>query len=285
MWEYLGRFRHWLVVVVMLILPVSSVALSRGRPGRGPVDRVMIGAVAALQEQGVLALGFVEDIWQDYIALRDLKEENERLRLKVARYEEERARLLGVLQENARLRSLLELREARPDLKLRPARVIGRDMTPWFRVLRIRLDTAQLDFEVKPQMAVVGHEGVIGQVIEVYDGGYADVMLVSDPRSKVDVISQRTRTRGMVHGLGHKRDYDARLAYLRRKDEVKEEDLVVTSGKGGIFPQELRVGQIKAVEQRSFGLEQQATVEPSVDFSRLEEVFVITGERAAGFRP
>lgn len=285
MWELLNRYRHWFVVVAMLILPVVSLALSRGKPGRGPIDRALISGVALLQERGLYGLGFLEDVWQDYIALRDLKEENEKLRRQVARYEEERARLLGVLQENARLRELLSFREERTDLKLRPARVIGRDVTPWFRVLRVKLDTHKLDFEVKPQMAVVSYEGVVGQVIEVYDAGYADVMLVSDPRSKVDVITQRTRTRGMVHGLGHKRDYTASLAYLRRKDEIAGEDLVVTSGKGGVFPQELVVGRVTEVEARTYGLEQKAVVEPSVDVSRLEEVFIITGEQAAGRRP
>ncbi len=268
----------------MVFVPLVSVALTRGEPGRGSVDRFLITQMSRVQEQGVLALSFVEDLWEDYVALRDLKEENERLRKKVARYEEERARLLGVLQENARLRRLLEFKEYRPDLKMRVARVIGRDVTPYFRVVRVRLETRNLDFAVEPRMAVVSHEGVVGQVAEVYDG-YADVMLVSDARSRVDVMTQRTRTRGMVRGLGHKRDYESSLAYLRRKDELTAGDTLVTSGKGGVFPQELIIGEVNEVEGRTFGLDQRALVDPEVDVDRLEEVFIITGEQTAGVRP
>ncbi|MEL6180595.1 MAG: rod shape-determining protein MreC, partial [Myxococcota bacterium] len=256
----------------------------RGKPGRHTLDRLMVAMVAPLQSGAHFGVSFVEGFWQDYIALRDLKKENDALREELAQLREERARLIGVLQENARLRDLLDFKQQRPELQLLPARVIAREITPYFRVVRVRLDTQDTAVPVKPQMAVVSHEGVVGQVIEAY-GDYADIMLVADPRSNVDVINQRTRARGIAIGLGHKRDYTARLSYLLRKDEIQEGDQLVTSGKGGIFPQELLVGTITAVDSREYGLNQQATVEPVVDFGRIEEVFIITGERTAGVRP
>lgn len=284
MWDFVARYRAWIIVVLTLAVPVVTVAVHRGQHGRGPVDRLLIDGMASLQSQGVFGLEFVEELWRDYVGLRDLRAENEQLRAQLARHEEERARLIGVLQENARLRELLEFKERRPDLKLRPARVIGRDVTPFFRVLRVKLDAHSLDFTVKERMAVVSADGVVGQVVEVYDG-YADVMLVSDPRSRVDVMTQRNRTRGMVNGLGHSKDYAAQIAYLRRKDEIAQGDAVVTSGKGGVYPAELVVGAVTDVGRRAYGLEQKAVVEPSVDFGRLEEVFIITGERPSGQRP
>jgi rod shape-determining protein MreC len=284
MWDFVAKYRAWIIVVVTLAIPAATVGIYRGKHGRGPVDRVLIQGMATLQTQGVLGLEFVEELWRDYVALRDLRAENEKLRAELARHREERTRLIGVLQENARLRELLEFKERRPDLKLRPARVIGRDVTPFFRVLRVKLDARTTDFTVKEQMAVVSAEGVVGQVVEVYDG-FADIMLVADPRSRVDVMTQRTRTRGMVHGLGHSKDYEAQIAYLRRKDEITEGDAVVTSGKGGVYPAELVVGSVSEVGRKAYGLEQKAVVEPSVDFSRLEEVFIVTGERARGRRP
>lgn len=279
------RFRVHLLVVLMLAFPAVSLFMSRGRPGRGPVDGVMMHGAGGAQAVTMSALGVLDDFWKEYVDLRGVREENERLRLQVARYEEERARLIGVLQENARLRQMLEFKESRTDLKLRAARVIGRDVTPYFRVVRVKLDTRTLDFTVTPQMAVVSHEGVVGQVIEVFDNTYAEVMLISDPRSKVDVMTQRNRTRGMIQGLGHRKDYEATLAFLRRKDEIDVDDQVVTSGKGGIFPQELLVGHITRVDKKAYGLEQKAIVEPSVDVGRIEEVFIVTGEQTAGHRP
>lgn len=285
MLELFGRFRLHLLMVLMVLLPLLALFMGRAKPGRGPVGGAMAHGASSMQAAGMVGTGVLEGLWQEYVVLRDLSKENERLRQQLARYEEERARLIGVLQENARLRQMLDFKDRRPDLKLRVARVIGRDITPYFRVLRVKLDLASFDAPVKPKMAVVSHEGVVGQVVEVYDDKYAEIMLISDPRSKIDIMTQRNRTRGMVHGLGHAKDYEASLAYLRRKDEIVEGDQVVTSGKGGIFPQELLVGRVKSVVKRAWGLEQQAIIEPTADFGRLEEVFIVTGERIAGQRP
>lgn len=284
MLDLVSRYRSILIVALMLAVPVTTVALSKGKPGRNPVDRAAIGGLAWVQSGGFWGLTFFDDLWKDYVALRDLKEENDILRKEVGRLREERTRLVAVLQENARLRGMLKFNETHPSLDLRGAKVIASDVTPLFRVDRVALETTNLGFEVKPQMAVVSRDGVVGQVIEVYDG-YADVMLVADPRSRIDVVSQRNRTRGMVNGQGHKGDYDASLAYLRAKDEVRDGDVLVTSGKGQIFPQEVLVGVIKSVNNKMFGLHQDATVEPSVDFGRLEEVYIVTGTQSAGKRP
>ena len=282
--DVLARYRVHVLVAAMLVFPLVSIFLSRSGEGRNPVDKELISGLGSIQTGGFFAVGLLEDLWNDYIALRDLKEENERLKQEVAQLREERGRLIGVLQENARLRSMLDLKLERPELELRAARVISADVTPFFRVLRIRLDTKHVERQVKARMAVVSHEGVVGQILEVYDG-YADVLLVSDPRSQIDVYSQRNRTRGMVYGLGHKRDYACKMSYLLRRDEVHITDTLVTSGKGGIFPQELLVGEVSDVTTREFGLNQEAVITPAVDVSRLEQVFVVTGASAAGARP
>jgi len=284
MLEVLARYRLPILVTAMLVLPMLTLVLSRGNPGRNPVDRQLINGLGSLETGGAMAVGLLEDLWNDYIALRDLKDENERLKQEVALLREERARLIGVLQENARLRRMLDLKTDRPELELRGARVVSADVSPFFRVLRIRLDTDHVERQVRARMAVVSHEGVVGQILEVYDG-YADVLLVSDPRSQIDVYSQRNRTRGMIYGLGHKRDYECKMGYLLRRDEVQEGDTLVTSGKGGIFPQELLVGQVSNVTRKEFGITQEAIVTPAVDVSRLEEVFIVTGKSAPGLRP
>lgn len=282
--DALARYRVHILVAAMLLLPSLSMLLARGGSGRNPVDRAAINLLGPVQTGAAFGLGFIEDLWNDYVALRNMKEENERLRQEIAQLREERARLVGVLQENARLRQMLQLKGERPELELRGARVIAADVSPFFRVLRLRLDTHDADQKLEPRMAVVSHEGVVGQILEVYDD-YVDVMLVSDPRSNIDVYTQRNRTRGMVYGLGHKRDYACRMGYLRRRDEVHDGDVLVTSGKGGIFPRELLVGTVTDVQRKEYGLNQEASVEPIVDVSRLEEVFIITGKAAPGQRP
>ena len=108
-------------------------------------------------------------------------------------------------------------------------------------------------------------------------GRYCDVMLTVDPRSKIDIMTQLNRSRGILSGTGENDRYEAQISYLLRRDEVEQGELVVTSGRAGTFPKELPVGRITSIDTKSFGLYQKVTVEPMVDFSRLEEVYIITG--------
>ncbi|MFW5966390.1 MAG: rod shape-determining protein MreC [Persicimonas sp.] len=266
------KFVAVLLFAVPLIMMVTGSDADVGREASSkPVQMARSGLVwAQVGVHDALA-------WTGDLAARlgggDLAEENEELREEVARLREERSRLIGVLQENARLRELVGFKKRHPEYELAPARVVGRDVSPYFRVIRLELRSP--DAELEPRMPVVVADGVVGQIHEVY-GKYAEVIVVSDPRSRIDAVSQRNRAAGVVEGLGHERDYLARVAYLNEKDEVRKGDVMVTGGKAGVFPRELVIGTVTSVESAERGLFQEVELEPAVDFSRLEEVFVIT---------
>jgi len=220
-----------------------------------------------------LVLGFTDTV-KSWLK-SDLEQENEQLRKDVARLREEKTRLIGVLQENERLRRIVDLKTKRPEFKLVPARVISRDTSPYFRVLHIRI-AVDPETPIQPRMPVLVAEGLVGQIHRVFDK-YAEVIIVSDPRHRVDAVAQRTRAQAIVEGLGHEHDYFAKLAYLRDIDEVRVGDLIVTSGMGEHMPRELVIGSVSSVQLAERGLFQEAQISPAVDFSRLEEVFVLVG--------
>lgn len=275
MFQELRSLRHLFAGGVLVAVPLILLAVAGdGTVGRdaasGPSNwaRSGVGWVEFGQHQFVAGIG---DYWTEWTS-GDLAEENEELREKVARLREEKSRLIGVLQENERLRELLEFKRKQPTFDLAPAKVVGRDTTPYFRVLTLKIES---DAELEPKMPVVVAEGVVGQIHRTY-GAFADVIIVSDPRSRIDAVSQRNRAQGVVQGLGNQRNYRAKIAYLRRKDRVREGDVMVTSGMGEVFPPELVIGTVEEVTRRERGLFQKATLQPAVDFSRIEEVFVVT---------
>jgi rod shape-determining protein MreC len=234
------------------------------------------GVLAFVQNHNDYVIGNASGFWDNYIDLIHTKQENERLRLENARLREENIGLQGILQQNARLSKLVGFKQERPIYDLEPARVISADISPYFRVLRIRLE-AQSE-AIRPEMPVVSSEGLVGRIEQV-NGRYCDVMLTIDPRSKVDILTNLNRSRGILTGLGDEKTYEAKLSYLLRRDEVEEGEIVVTSGRAGTFPKELPVGRITSIDAQDFGLYQRVTVTPLVDFSRLEEVYIITGVR------
>lgn len=277
MQELIKRYQTILVVIIALTLPIIVLIVSGGNRKSSVFGQQSSSvALGFVQNHNDFLVGNAAGFWDTYVDLIHTKRENEALRLENARLREENIGLQGILQQNARLSKLASFKQNRPIYELEPARVISADISPFFRVLRIRIET-QSD-KIKPEMPVVSSEGLVGR-IETVNGRYCDVMLTIDPRSKVDVLTQLNRSRGILTGTGDEEHYDAKIAYLLRRDEIEEGELVVTSGRAGTFPKELPVGRITSIDVKEFGLYQSVTVTPIVDFSRIEEVYIITGTK------
>ena len=268
------RFRDAAVCVVLLALPFFFLRANLREPAKANVvDRAVLQVSAPIQYVATqLAIG-VSGWWQEYVYLIEVKRDNDRLREENARLRESAFKLRAEAAENRRLRKLLHLRDALKGTLL-SAQVIGKEVSPYFRVNRLRLDRGERD-RIKPGMPVLTADGLVGQVRRAW-GRYADVLLVADKTSAIDVVVQRTGARGMLKGTGSQEHYACRLEHLSREDDGEVGDLIVTSGLGQRFPESILVGQIHEIKRKEFGLYQEATVTPAVNFSRLEEVLVLT---------
>lgn len=184
-------------------------------------------------------------------------------------------RLLEELrQENARLREMLGY-APRAQWKLRAARVIGRDASNWWKT--IVLDRGSAD-GVRENMALVTPAGLVGKTIEI-GPRVSRALLISDPNCKVSALLQESRDHGVVEGVGASSDARPRcvLLYLPREATVNAGAWVVASGLGGVFPKGVVIGQIESIS--SGGLQQSAVIKPAVNLARLEEVFIVMGEK------
>ncbi len=235
-------------------------------------DRSVARVSAPVQEVSAWLARAVSHIVGDYVYLVDVKADNKRLSFENARLEERVRKLEQAEIENRRLRKLLGLREQIPGDVI-SAQVIGKDVAEFFRVTRLSVDRGQRD--VKKDMPVVALGGVVGIVYRVA-GDTVDVKLVVDPESAVDVVVERTGARGIVRGTSDTTKYLLKVEYAQRTDEVEIGDLLVTSGVGRRFPKGLPVARVTKVTKRDFGVYQEVEAAPTVDFSRLEEVLILT---------
>lgn len=240
-------------------------------------DRVVVWLSSPVQWLVVSTLDGISNTWSRYVALVGVEEENGLLRREVARLRGELAYREEQALENQRLRRLLQLHDQAPTVKAITAQVIATSPTPLFRSVRVARGT---DDGVHVGAAVVNQDGVVGRVAAV-TASYADVMLLVDANSSTDVLVQRTRARARVRGMGGDGELGVRVEYLPRTEDVLPGDVLVTSGLGRVFPKGLRVGRVISVERGAFGLYQEARIDPSVDFQRLEEVLILP----EGFSP
>ena len=269
MLEFLRRNQVLLSSGVFLLL--SFLLLSANRSGTrryDPLGAVFLEAMRPMQSVTVQTTGSVSNLWSRYLALVSVSAENERLKARVRALESERRHDAEIELENHRLARLLGFREDVPSEGV-TARVIGRDASGLFQTLA--LDRGETD-GIKPGMAVVCADGVVGRIAQT-SWHASRVLLISDHNSGVDALVQRTRARGIVEGA---LSGACSMKYIKRGDEVDIDDVVVTSGLDGIFPKGIRIGHVSGVTKKDVGLFQVADVTPAVEFSKLEEVMVLT---------
>lgn len=193
--------------------------------------------------------------------------ENDALRRRVSELEREIVALREQTQREQRLRELVEFNEPIKGDKL-IARVIGASPTAWFSTVII--DKGSGD-GIKMFMPAVSASGLAGYVVEIYKYS-SKILLLTDPNSKVSVVTQRSRARGVVQG---DETSNCLLKYVESTADVREGDILVTSGNSRIYPEGLPVGRVVALEKRPGQLFQSARVAPETDFQRLEEVAIL----------
>jgi rod shape-determining protein MreC len=220
-----------------------------------------------LQKASTLVINAIQGTFQKYVFLVNLERENRMLKQKIAELQEENYRTKEMKLAIERLKQLLQFRE-KNSLSMIGAEVVGQDPSSWFK--SVTIDKGGRD-GVKKGMAVISAAGVIGQILKTAPH-YATVLLITDYNSAIDSIVQRTRAKAIVEGKGENR---CQLKYLLRTEEVAVGDVVVTSGLAGNFPKGLMVGEIKKVDKKGHGVFQYAELVPSVDLTKLEEVFVV----------
>lgn len=266
------RAREIVLVVALLALPIVFLRANLKAPSElNFLDRAIVRISAPLESLFGAIAGSVGGAWGRYVHLvgveaqrQQLVDENAKLRGEVGLLQRSEARV-GEVERLLGLKTKLKI----PSLA---ARVVGAESSPFFRVLRVRLDRGE--GEVKPGMPVVSADGVVGRIQRVA-GPYCDVLLAVDPKCAIDVVVPRTGARGISRGVAADDRYRARIEYLLKKDEVAVGDQVVTTGIGGPYPRDLLVGTIDKVAHAEVGLYQEAELVPAVDFGRLRDVLVL----------
>jgi rod shape-determining protein MreC len=266
------KLRDYLLSAALLAVPILFLQANLKEPAElSPIDRAILRISAPIQAAVTGAVSAIHTGWRRYVYLVGVEEENEELR-------REKRELQAQLRDAKRgvgrlkhLERLLRFRESHA-VETIGIRVIGRDSSPFVRMLRVQVDRG--GEVLRKGQPVVTAEGVVGRIGRVY-GSYSEVVLAVDPKSAIDVVIQRTGGRGVLRGIEGKNRYVCRIDYLLRKEEVKKGDLVVTSGVASVFPKDLPVGRISNVTRRTYGLYQEVEVTPAVDMSSLREMLVI----------
>ena len=257
-----------ITIILLIVLAVLLFSTSGNTEGQSIIG----SALAPVQEGLYNATASIGGFFGRLFATTDLDKENAQLKNEVAELQNQLRDYESTVQENQRLKELLNVKDTVGDYDIVTAQVIGKNPGEWFQEFTINVGKND---GVSADMIVLTGDGLLGRVVSVSDT-YAKVMSFLDTDSGVAAILERTRDYGIVKAAtGSEQGTDTlELFYLPQEADVLPGDKVVTSGVGGVFPKGLLIGQVTEVGTDT-GAERQVLVKSAVDFRHVEEVVVV----------
>ncbi len=234
----------------------------------GPVSRAVSGSLVGLQTWFSSRFVAVQDMLTAPRDVASLRQRNDELEAEVAELQAQVIQLQQQVGETAILAALVDFSRTNPEYTPLAAAVIGKDPSPFLHYVIINRGSND---GIRRGMPVVTDQGLVGRIDAVIADA-ARVQLITDPASKVNVRLQNAETESSLVGSV---TGDVALELIPQDIVIEPGDLVLTSGLGGGYPPDLIVGQVINIRTRESDLFQQATVQPVVDFNRLEIVLVI----------
>jgi rod shape-determining protein MreC len=266
------------VAALLLFLAAVVAVFTLKTPQTRAIQTWVMGVLSPFIRGGAQVEQQVQQVTaspRDVAALEDenrrLQQEVDKLSITARKYEE-------ALAENNKFRGMLEYRQ-QIDMKLTAARVLRRSSSNWWNTVIIDKGTAD---GVGTDSAVITYVGQIGMVGKTGKVALhtAEVILLTDEECRVAARIEGMQAQGILMGErgGFETRPDLRLKFLDRTLKINPGAAVYSTGEGGVFPGNILLGKVKTFEIRDISGE--AVVESAVDFSLLQDVFVVHKESA-----
>lgn len=273
----MGSTRRTLVLFLVLSaghLLLMSVQV-QARSGMPIIQAAAFGVFAGVQHvtAGIADMG--RSFWSNYVALRGVVADNDALQKHVLALEGQVQAQAAIASQARDLERLLNLQQSlvAPTLA---ARVIAGDPAPG--AFTITIDRGSAD-GVEPNMAVIGHAGVIGRVINRPTAHAAQVQLLVGHSAGAGAVTEQSEAVGPVRGGAGNPPLEMDFVDVLR--DVRVGERVLTSGLDGIFPRGFVIGTVeRAVKGSGTGTYSEVAIRPAVDFRNIQVVLVILAKPA-----
>ena len=206
--------------------------------------------------------------------MRALNEENKALIDENEKLKEQLKDAELLEKENERLRDYLDMKNQYPSFALEEGMVISHSSGNYITNFTLNRGTLH---GIKTNMPVITKEGIVGYVVEV-GLNWCMVSTLIETATSVGAYIPRSEVVGIVSGdYSMRQQGTCKIGYIDASADVQVGDTVYSSGTGSVYPADLKIGTVTAIEVDEYNRTLVATVTPAVDFSELKWVMVITG--------
>jgi rod shape-determining protein MreC len=250
----LYEFREYALLAVLIVVSFVLITMN-DNPQIKQIRSISTVVFGSVQEQ----LSFIP-------AYFGLKSENELLHHINVELADEAQRLREAKLENLHLRQMLGLKN-QLSYKLIAGRVVNKNLTLMRNTITINVGSND---SVQQYMPVVSDGGLIG-IVTTVTKHYSTLNILFNTDFRASGKVQRSRVDGIVMWDGK----TLSLKNVPKMRDVKVGDVVTTSEYSNTFPPDIRIGLVSDVREQPSSLFKTITIEPSVDFVKLETVFVM----------
>ena len=265
------------LAVTIIVLSVSFLGLIVYTVKKDNRSIIENGAGSTLNPvQSLLYKGTnkIKETLDFFLNFSEVKAENKELINKNQELENKIATYSDLKEENDRLREVLNFAEERNNYNYISCDIIGYSGGNFLDGYIVNKGKNQ---NIQKGMIVIASQGLVGQVTSV-GNNWSIIQSLVNENIAVSVMVERTRdVTGYLKGYKDSKNANLAKVYdLPMDSEVKEGDVIMTSGVGMLYPKEIRIGEVTSVEEDKVKVMKSAVVKPYVDFNKLEELFIVS---------
>lgn len=273
---FFQRKRLFIILIGFIVL-VALIGYSlKDREDITTAEKMINDSVGWVQRVIHAPVNFVTDIFTNIDDFRNTYKENQILKEKIAQYKGLIYEVQEIKEENKELRNTLDVKDSIRDYTPIQATVISRSPERWAE--QITLNKGSKD-GIETNMAVITAEGMIGKIQSKSESTSVVQLLTGfDQFNRISATISRKKGDdifGMIEGFD-KESNSLLFKIIEESDQdLKEGELVFSSGKGGVFPAGLPIGEVKEVVSDQYGLTRTALVKPAADMYDINQVIVV----------
>ena len=261
------------IIFFLLLMAIFSYTLKTDRK-LNVVESLIRDTITGVSKFFYIPINYVVNLFDDFNELNNVKKENDLLRNELTKIDSINTQNIELKRQLKMLQEELNIEYSLTDYEYLNATITSRNIGFWYNTITI--DKGSYN-GVREDMIVINSKGLIGRVVSTTNfTSSVKLITTNDTNNKLSVLV--TNSDYSLYGLLYNYNIEEgvlEVEGISNTEIVNINDLVYTSGMGGIFPSGILIGTVSAIDTDAYGLSKIIRVKPAVDFSSLNYVTVL----------
>lgn len=261
------------IIFFLLLMAIFSYTLKTDRK-LNVVESLIRDTITGVSKVFYIPINYVVNLFDDFNELNNVKKENDLLRNELTKIDSINTQNIELKRQLKMLQEELDIEYSLTDYEYLNATITSRNIGFWYNTITI--DKGSYN-GVREDMIVINSKGLIGRVVSTTNfTSSVKLITTNDTNNKLSVLV--TNSDYSLYGLLYNYNIEEgvlEVEGISNTEIVNINDLVYTSGMGGIFPSGILIGTVSAIDTDAYGLSKIIKVKPAVDFSSLNYVTVL----------